>query len=69
MTSALADFDLAAEVAPGRPSVYNNRAQLHRLMGRPDLALDDLNRAIDLSGGRGRSACQAFCQRGELDSV
>ena len=65
MSDALADFDRAVAAAPGRASVFNNRAQLHRLMGRADLALEDLDKAIELSGGRGRSACQAYCQRGE----
>jgi hypothetical protein len=30
-------------------------------------AVADLNEAISLSEGRGRSACQAFCQRGIMN--
>jgi len=30
-------------------------------------AVADLNEAISLSAGRGRSACQAFCQRGIMN--
>ncbi|KAK6062090.1 hypothetical protein COOONC_00239 [Cooperia oncophora] len=32
-------------------------------MGKPEEALTDLNQAISLSNGVGRSACQAFVQR------
>ncbi|TRY75778.1 hypothetical protein TCAL_07025 [Tigriopus californicus] len=56
----------ALDVAPERAAIYNNRAQVYRLMNQDLEAKMDLNRAIDLSQGRGRSACQAFCQRGLL---
>ena len=39
---------------------------LIRLLGEDDLALVDLNKTIEVSGGVGRSACQAFCQRGQI---
>lgn len=53
-------------LAPLRPSSYNNRAQALRLAGRPDEALTDLNKAIELSGGEGRAGSAALCQRGVL---
>ena len=64
LSEALALLTEAVSVAPERPSPFNNRAQVYRLQGDTDLALKDLESAIELSGGRGRSACQAFCQRG-----
>jgi hypothetical protein len=33
-------------------------------MGKTDLAMKDLNKSLELSGEQGRSASQAFCQRG-----
>ena len=53
-------------LAPLRPSSYNNRAQALRLAGRPDEALLDLNKAIELSKGGGRAGSAALCQRGVL---
>ena len=38
--------------------------QVYRLQAQVDLALGDLDRAIQLSGGRGRAAEQAYTQRG-----
>ena len=38
--------------------------QVYRLQAQVDLALADLDRAIQLSGGRGRAAEQAYTQRG-----
>lgn len=40
--------------------------QVYRLKGNDTLALEDLNRSLELSKGIGRSACQALCQRGML---
>ncbi|KAK5980540.1 Tetratricopeptide repeat protein 36 [Trichostrongylus colubriformis] len=60
---AIEKFNEAIEKCPVNPSAYNNRAQAQRLVGKPDEALLDLNQAISLSGGVGRSACQAFVQR------
>ena len=53
-------------LTPTRASCYNNRAQIHRFNSNISAALQDLNKAIQISHGRGRSACQAFCQRGML---
>ncbi|CAG7723774.1 unnamed protein product [Allacma fusca] len=61
---ALTFFTKSIQVAPFRASGYNNRAQSYRLLGDIAAAKTDLNNAINLSGGKGRPACQAFCQRG-----
>ncbi|XP_049778970.1 tetratricopeptide repeat protein 36 [Schistocerca gregaria] len=57
-------FTKAIATAPSRPSAYNNRAQAYRLGGKISEAVADLNLAIQLSNGRGKSGCQALCQRG-----
>ena len=53
-------------LAPLRPASYNNRAQALRLAGRPLEAVDDLNKAIELSQGKGQAGSAALCQRGVL---
>ena len=53
-------------LAPLRPASYNNRAQALRLAGRPLEAVDDLNKAIELSQGKGQAGSAALCQRGGL---
>lgn len=68
MSKAIDLLTQAIDVAPSRAACYNNRAQVYRLMGLADDAMDDLDKAIDLSGGQGRSACQAFCQKGTSNS-
>ena len=65
LSEAVRILDAAVSVAPDRPAPYNNRAQVQRLIGNVTAALEDLNKAIEVSGGQGRSACQAYCQRGE----
>ncbi|KAG8234068.1 hypothetical protein J437_LFUL013564 [Ladona fulva] len=59
-------FSKAIQVAPTRPSGYNNRAQAYRLLEKDSEAMLDLNNAINLSQGKGHAARQAFCQRGML---
>ncbi|KAK3104779.1 hypothetical protein FSP39_009949 [Pinctada imbricata] len=61
---ALDIFSQAIQVLPSRASGYNNRAQALRLKGDVQGALEDLNKAIELSQGRGNAACQAYTQRG-----
>jgi len=56
-------FDSAIKIAPQRASCYNNRAQAKRMNQDTQGALEDLNKAIELSGGRGLVARQALCQR------
>uniref|UniRef100_A0A914BZT9 Tetratricopeptide repeat protein 36 n=1 Tax=Acrobeloides nanus TaxID=290746 RepID=A0A914BZT9_9BILA len=62
-SSALEKFSEAIEKCPGNPSPYNNRAQTYRLMEKITEALADLDKAIEISKGRGKSACQAYTQR------
>ncbi|XP_026885501.2 tetratricopeptide repeat protein 36 [Electrophorus electricus] len=64
--AALGHFDQAVQLLPSRASAYNNRAQARRLQGDTSGAIEDLERAISLSQGVGRSACQALVQRGLL---
>ncbi|KAG7333126.1 hypothetical protein KOW79_003261 [Hemibagrus wyckioides] len=63
---ALSHFDQAIQILPVRASAYNNRAQVKRLQGDTDSAIQDLEQAILLSKGTGRTACQALVQRGLL---
>lgn len=63
---AIKFFSNAIEMIPTRPSGYNNRAQALRLQGKTEDAMTDLNKAITLSGGKGRAACQAYTQRAML---
>ncbi|XP_008849114.1 tetratricopeptide repeat protein 36 [Nannospalax galili] len=64
--TALERFGQAICLLPERASAYNNRAQAQRLQGDVAGALEDLERAVVLSGGRGRAARQSFVQRGLL---
>ncbi|KAG8284028.1 tetratricopeptide repeat protein 36 [Homalodisca vitripennis] len=63
LKTALQLLTQALELAPGRPSTLNNRAQVYRLAADDSAALEDLTRAISLSEGRTRVAAQALCQR------
>ncbi|XP_002734805.1 tetratricopeptide repeat protein 36-like isoform X2 [Saccoglossus kowalevskii] len=63
LNSALDYFSQAIEVAPLRASGYNNRAQGLRLKGDVQGAILDLDKAVELSGGKGKVACQAYTQR------
>ncbi|XP_037363760.1 tetratricopeptide repeat protein 36 [Talpa occidentalis] len=65
-STALERFGQAINLLPERASAYNNRAQARRLQGDVAGALEDLERALALSGGRGRVARQGFVQRGLL---
>jgi tetratricopeptide (TPR) repeat protein len=57
-------FSKAIDMDPNRASAYNNRAQAFRLLANVQDAESDLDKAIELSRGRGRVACQAYTQRG-----
>lgn len=63
-SDALELLNRAVEVAPRYASPYNNRAQVHQLLKQVDLAMVDLDRAVELSGGRGKAGEQALVQRG-----
>ncbi|KAK3599119.1 hypothetical protein CHS0354_016382 [Potamilus streckersoni] len=56
-------FGQAIQIAPNFASAYNNRAQALRLNGDVEGAMHNLNKAIELSDGRGTVACQAYTQR------
>uniref|UniRef100_H2Z4S6 Tetratricopeptide repeat protein 36 n=1 Tax=Ciona savignyi TaxID=51511 RepID=H2Z4S6_CIOSA len=62
-------FDEAIDTLPLRASGFNNRAQVKRLMGNVDGALDDLNKAIELSKGRGKAGELALVQRGMIKKL
>ncbi|XP_011383155.1 tetratricopeptide repeat protein 36 [Pteropus vampyrus] len=66
LSTALERFGQAINLLPERASAYNNRAQARRLQGDVTGALEDLELALALSGGRGRAARQGFVQRGLL---
>ncbi|XP_001516245.1 tetratricopeptide repeat protein 36 [Ornithorhynchus anatinus] len=66
VSTALDRFGQAIALLPQRASAYNNRAQARRLRADVTGALQDLDRAITLSRGRGRAACQGYVQRGLL---
>ncbi|XP_054448604.1 tetratricopeptide repeat protein 36 [Pteronotus mesoamericanus] len=66
LSTALERFGQAINLLPERASAYNNRAQARRLQGDVTGALEDLERAVTLSGGQGRTARQSFVQRGLL---
>ncbi|KAM6972876.1 tetratricopeptide repeat protein 36 [Aplochiton taeniatus] len=66
LQAALQLFNQAIQSMPQRASAYNNRAQTRRLHGDTAGAVEDLEKAISLSGGAGRTACQALVQRGLL---
>ncbi|XP_034521517.1 tetratricopeptide repeat protein 36 [Ailuropoda melanoleuca] len=66
LSTAVERFGQAINLLPERASAYNNRAQARRLQGDVAGALEDLERAVTLSGGRGRAARQGFVQRGLL---
>lgn len=67
LDTAIATFTKVIDIAPQWASGYNNRAQAYRLKGNIPAAVADLNEAITLSGGQGRSGCQALCQRGIMN--
>lgn len=56
-------FNQAIDLNDKRASSYNNRAQAKRLASDIEGAKTDLEKAIQLSGRKGKAACQAFTQR------
>ena len=69
LTGALSILDRAVTRLPTDASLFNNRAQAHRLLGDNAAALADLDQTIRLSGGKGKAARQAFTQRGLLHKL
>jgi tetratricopeptide (TPR) repeat protein len=66
LEEALQLFTQAIDAMPNRASGYNNRAQALRLSGKNDEALEDLDRAVQLSNGKGKAGVNALCQRALL---
>ncbi|KAI8807064.1 tetratricopeptide repeat protein 36-like protein [Cladochytrium replicatum] len=66
LTSALEAFTKATELWPTYASVYNNRAQLYRLLGNTDAARADLDTAIRCGVGNSTVLKQAYTQRAIL---
>ena len=66
LEDALAAFTAIINEDPKRASGYNNRAQVYQMKGDKDLALKDLNTAIDECELSTRVAQQAYAQRGIL---
>merc|ERR1719215_888971 len=66
---ALSIFQKAKELLPRHPGAFNDTAQAFRLQKKDEQALESLNKAIELSGGEGSVACQAFLQRALLKQV
>lgn len=67
LTEAITILNKAIKLAPHRPSLYNNRAQVYQFKGSFEDAFNDLTTAINLSDDNYRKTkCQAHCQRGLL---
>ncbi|XP_065655836.1 tetratricopeptide repeat protein 36-like [Hydra vulgaris] len=62
-------FNQLINETPSYASAYNNRAQLYRILGKTDLAMEDLNKTIIISESKGFIASQAFVQRAILFKV
>ncbi|CAG9774099.1 unnamed protein product [Ceutorhynchus assimilis] len=57
----------AIKIAPKRPSLFNNRANVYQYMRQFEDAFDDLTTAIALcTEHHQKTLCQAHCQRGVL---
>lgn len=66
LDGALALFNSVLETEPTFASVYNNRAQLHRLRSDPKSALSDVENAINFARGDRLILRQAYTQRAIL---
>eukprot|EP00794_Sanderia_malayensis_P015252 gene15251-16826_t len=66
LEKSLQIFNNAINLAPSYAATFNNRAQLHRMKGDVSSAKEDLERAIELSNGHGKTAAQALTQRALL---
>ncbi|KAJ3363668.1 Tetratricopeptide repeat protein 36 [Allomyces javanicus] len=64
--AAVDQFTLALAICDKYASLYNNRAQALRLLGKNDEALADLNRAIEYGTGEAFVLKQAYTQRAVL---
>ncbi|CAG5096784.1 Oidioi.mRNA.OKI2018_I69.XSR.g14778.t1.cds [Oikopleura dioica] len=66
---ALVVFERAKELLPVHPGAFNDTAQAYRLLKKDQLAFRSLDKAIELSQGKGSVACQAFLQRALLKQL
>ncbi|CAH1106200.1 unnamed protein product [Psylliodes chrysocephalus] len=67
LTEALSIINKAIEIAPQRPSLYNNRAHIFQYLRKFDDAFKDVNKAIELcSETHQKTLSLAHCQRGVL---
>ncbi|XP_050311316.1 tetratricopeptide repeat protein 36 homolog [Anthonomus grandis grandis] len=67
LREALSMLNRALEIAPRRPSLYNNRAHVYQYLRQFEAALDDLTESINLCTEKHRKTlCHAYCQRGVL---
>lgn len=63
LDAALELLTTAIRLEPTYASAYNNRAQVHRLMGNDDAAYSDLDKAIEYGEGLNGILNRAFTQR------
>ncbi|KAJ8959038.1 hypothetical protein NQ318_022293 [Aromia moschata] len=67
LSEALNVINSAVEMAPKKPSLYNNRAYIFQYLRKFQDALEDVTAAINLASEKHRKTlCQAHCQRGVL---
>lgn len=66
LQEAIAILTKAIETAPNHASLYNNRAQVYRLLDDDEAALEDIQSTIQLCYSKGDIYCKALCQRGIL---
>lgn len=67
LQEALDILNKAVEIAPKRPSLYNNRANVFQYLRKFEDASNDLTTAIELCTERHqKTLCQAYTQRGVL---
>ncbi|KAI9136590.1 tetratricopeptide repeat protein 36, partial [Paraphysoderma sedebokerense] len=64
LTKAIEIFTECIKLCPEYASAYNNRAQTYRLQGHDDLAMEDLNKAIEYAAGDAEILKQSYTQRG-----
>ncbi|CAG9856450.1 unnamed protein product [Phyllotreta striolata] len=67
LTEALDVINKAIQIAPQRPSLYNNRAHIYQYLRKFEEAFEDASKAINLSSdGHKKTLSLAHCQRGIL---
>ncbi|KAI7868954.1 hypothetical protein BDF14DRAFT_1789720 [Spinellus fusiger] len=64
--AALSLLSECIRIEPTYASAYNNRAQVYRMMNKEDLALEDLNKVIEIAQDQPKVLRQAYTQRAIL---